>query len=190
MIILASSSPFRKALLARLQLPFECISPSIDESALTNELPHELVIRLAETKALAIAADTQNAIIIGSDQVAVCEGQILGKPGNLEKATEQLKFISGKEVVFHTGLCVLNNANQALESDDIQFVVEFRRLSGEMIANYLDKEPAFHCAGSFKSEALGVALTHRMTGDDATSLVGLPLIRLVNMLEKVGVKII
>ncbi len=190
MIILASSSPFRKTLLARLQLPFECLSPNIDESALTNESPHQLVIRLAEAKAAAIATDVPDAIIIGSDQVAVCEGKILGKPGNLEKATEQLKFISGKEVVFHTGLCVLNSANQALESDEIQFFVEFRRLSNEMIANYLEKEPAFHCAGSFKSEALGVALTQRMTGDDATSLVGLPLIRLVSMLEKMGVKII
>ena len=189
-IILASSSPFRKALLERLQLTFKCISPNIDESTVPHESPDQLVTRLSLAKANEIAATEKNAIIIGSDQVAVCENKVIGKPGNLEKAKEQLRFLSGKTVTFHTGLCVLNSQTNESQSDVIKFFVEFRALSETMICNYLRKEPAFNCAGSFKSEALGAALTNRMYGDDATALVGLPLITLVKMLEKTGVDII
>lgn len=189
-IILASSSPFRKSLLARLQLTFECTSPNIDESSQPNESPKQLVARLAKSKALAIASTESNAIIIGSDQVATCEDRILGKPGTIEKATEQLKYVSGKTVTYQTGLCVLNSKTQTSQVEVISFHVDFRCLTDKMIASYLSKEPAIGCAGSFKSEALGVALTNRMHGDDATALVGLPLISLVKMLETEGVDII
>jgi len=189
-IILASSSPFRKELLQRLQLEFETTSPNVDETVQTKETPSDLVIRLAESKANAVATEYPNAIIIGSDQVAVCEEQILGKPGNLENATKQLEYLSGKLVTFYTGLCVLDASSKELQCDYVKFFVEFRQLTNEMIANYLAKEPAFNCAGSFKSEALGVALTLRMSGEDPTALMGLPLIQLTQMLDKAGVKII
>lgn len=189
-IVLASSSPYRKELLQRLQLEFETTSPNVDETAHIDESSPDLVIRLATSKAYAVAAEYPNAIIIGSDQIAVCEEHILGKPGTLENATKQLKFISGKLVTFYTGLCVLDASNKALQRDYVKFFVEFRQLSDEMIASYLAKEPAFNCAGSFKSEGLGIALTLRMSGKDPTTLVGLPLIRLTQMLEKAGVKII
>ncbi|HFE39440.1 MAG TPA: septum formation inhibitor Maf [Gammaproteobacteria bacterium] len=191
-IILASSSPFRKALLTRLQLTFSIVSPEIDESRLKNETPSQLVSRLAQAKAAAVATslETNDAVIIASDQVAVCDERILGKPGNIEKATQQLTFVSGKVVTFHTGLCVLNSANSHMQCDEVKYHVEFRDLTNEMIASYLKKEPAFNCAGSFKSEALGVALTRRMFGDDPTALIGLPLIRVTQMLEQASVNIL
>ena len=189
-IVLASSSPYRKELLQRLQIEFETTSPNVDETAHSDEPSPDLVMRLATSKAYAVAVQYPNALIIGSDQVAVCDERILGKPGNIENATEQLKFISGKLVTFYTGLCVLDSTNKELQRDYVKFFVEFRQLTDEMISNYLSKEPAFNCAGSFKSESLGVALTLRMSGKDPTSLVGLPLIRLTRMLEKAGVKII
>jgi len=189
-IVLASSSPFRKELLQRLHLKFETNSPDIDENAIKGESPSTLVERLARSKALAVAENYPNAIIIGSDQVAVCNNRVLGKPGNLENATEQLEFVSGKLVTYFTGLCVFNAANNELQYDHVKFYVEFRQLTEKMIANYLEKEPAFNCAGSFKSEALGIALTHSMSGKDPTSLIGLPLIRLIEMLEKAGIEII
>ncbi|MDH5257045.1 MAG: Maf family nucleotide pyrophosphatase [Gammaproteobacteria bacterium] len=189
-IILASSSPFRKELLSRLQLNFDTSSPDVDESALENETPSELVQRLATKKANAVAEKVLDCICIGSDQVAVCDDIILGKPGTLEKAVEQLHFLSGKRVCFHTGLSVISTKNALIQTDEVKFYVEFRELSDSMIRNYLKKEPAFNCAGSFKSESLGIALTKRMLGPDPTSLIGLPLIRLTEMLEKAGVDII
>jgi len=191
-IILASSSPFRKALLHRLQLEFDTANPDVDESSHNNESPSQLVTRLAKLKASAIGKTLNNtdALIIGSDQVAVCDNKILGKPGNLKNATQQLKAISGKTVTFHTGLCLLNTISKEYQCDEIKFFVEFRILSDVMIANYLKKEPAFNCAGSFKSEALGIALTRRMFGDDATALIGLPLIRLTQMLEHEKVNVL
>lgn len=189
-IVLASSSSFRKELLQRLQIDFETTSPDIDETAHLNEPSSELVMRLSTSKAYAVAIQYPDAIIIGSDQVAVCDEEILGKPGNLETAAEQLKSVSGKLVTFYTGLCVLDASSKEFQRDYVKFFVEFRELTDDMIANYLEKEPAFNCAGSFKSEGLGVALTLRMSGKDPTALVGLPLIRLTQMLEKYGVKII
>ena len=188
-IILASSSPFRRELLSRLHVEFESISPDIDESSQPDESPSDLVQRLAFEKAKIIADLHNDAIIIGSDQVAVCENDIIGKPGNLENAIEQLKMLSGKEVVFHTGLSVLNSSNNSIQTDEIKFFVDFKELSEEKIRRYLEKEPAFNCAGSFKSEGLGIALTNRMYGDDATALIGLPLIRLIQMLENNGISI-
>jgi len=189
-IILASSSPFRKALLERLQLTFDTTSADIDESRHDNESPSKLVQRLARTKANVIAEKTLDSIIIGSDQVAVCENQILGKPGNFQKAVEQLKFLSGKRVCFHTGLCVISTHDAKIQTDEVKFYVGFRDLSESMIQNYLTKEPAFNCAGSFKSEGLGITLLSRMQGSDPTALIGLPLIRLREMLEEAGVDII
>ena len=189
-IILASSSPFRKELLGRLQLEFDTYSPEIDESVLEGEAPSALVQRLATSKANAVAEKLLNCICIGSDQVAVCEDRILGKPGNHENAIEQLKFVSGKRVCFHTGLSVVSTRDALIQTDEVKFFVEFRNLSDSMINHYLKKEPAYNCAGAFKSESLGIALTNRMLGNDPTSLIGLPLIRLTEMLEKAGVKIL
>jgi len=189
-IILASSSPYRKELLGRLHLEFDTASPDIDESPLANETPSQLVQRLATNKANAIAEKVMNCIIIGSDQVAVCDDIILGKPGNYENAVKQLQSLSGKRVCFHTGLSVISTSDAHIQTDEVKFFVEFRTLSDSMIKNYLTKEPAFNCAGSFKSESLGIALTSRMLGPDPTSLIGLPLIRLTEMLEEAGVEIV
>ncbi|MDH3325949.1 MAG: Maf family nucleotide pyrophosphatase [Gammaproteobacteria bacterium] len=189
-IILASSSPFRKELLGRLQLKFDTASPDVDESQLKDESPSELVQRLATIKANVVAEKSLDCICIGSDQVAVCDAEILGKPGNFENAFKQLKFLSGKQVCFHTGLAVIDTKSALIQTDEVKFYVDFRELSDSMINNYLKKEPAFNCAGSFKSESLGIALTSRMQGPDPTSLIGLPLIRLTEMLGKVGVNII
>lgn len=189
-IILASSSPFRKELLHRLQLEFDTTSPDINESPLPEETPSELVQRLATAKANAVAEKLLDCICIGSDQVVACDDKILGKPGSFEKAFEQLKFLSGKRVCFHTGVCVISTSDAHIQTDEVKFYVEFRELTDSMIENYLTKEPAFNCAGAFKSESLGVALTSRMLGTDPTALIGLPLIRLTQMLEEAGVKII
>jgi len=189
-IILASSSPYRKELLKRLIPRFDSAAPGIDESPKPNENPQELVKRLAIEKTDRVAKKLLNVIIIGSDQVAVCDQKMLGKPGSIEKAKNQLQFVSGKTVTFFTGLCVMNTENQKLMSDVIQFDVEFRKLQDQQIESYLEKEPALNCVGSFKSEGLGIALTNRMTGDDPTALIGLPLIRLSQMLEALDAPVI
>jgi len=189
-IILASSSPFRKELLQRLQLDFDAISPEIDETALNGESPAELVARLSLQKASEIAKSRPDALIIGSDQVAVLDGQILGKPGNHQRATEQLQAASGKRVSFLTGLCLLDSRDGSHQDLVVPFDVEFRQLSTEMIEAYLQREQPYNCAGSFKSEGLGIALFERLDGDDPTALIGLPLIRLTWMLEKVGVDVL
>jgi len=189
-VILASSSAFRKALFERLNLPFECYSPEIDESRQTDECAETYVCRLAEQKALAVSIKFPGAIIIGSDQCALLDGQILGKPGNHENALEQLKTAQGKSVIFHTGLCVMQASTGFSETDDIQFQVKFRHLNDQQLSHYLDVEQPYQCAGSFKSEGFGVALFDNMQGDDPTALIGLPLIRLVSMLEKAGITVI
>ncbi len=188
-IVLASSSPFRRELLSRLHLDFDISSPDIDESRLEGETPSELVLRLAKEKANAVAEKIVDVIVIGSDQVAAIDNEILGKPGNLESAVEQLKKISAKRVTFHTGLCVIHTNSALIQTEEIKFFVEFKALSEEKIRRYLHKEPAFNCAGSFKSEGLGISLTNRMNGDDPTALIGLPLIRLTQMLEHIGVEV-
>lgn len=189
-IILASSSVYRQELLRRLQIDFETVVPDIDESVKAGEKPSALVQRLAQEKAAVIANNVSNAIVIGSDQVAAFDDTILGKPGNFETAVEQLKMISGKTVIFHTGLAVIDTNTSTTQIDDIQTRVEFKTLSEETIKSYLEKEPAFNCAGSFKSESLGIALTKKISEDDPTALIGLPLIRLVQMLEKIGYPVI
>ena len=185
-LVLASTSIYRKELLARLGLPFDTASPAVDETPQAGESPEQLVGRLAESKARAVAKRHPNALIIGSDQVAVIEGEILGKPMNHERAVEQLHKVSGKTLLFITGLCVYNSHTGRSQVDTVPFTVVFRPLSDRQIENYLRREQPYHCAGAFKSEALGVALCERLAGDDPTALIGLPLIRLTRMLENEG----
>jgi len=189
-LILGSTSPFRKEILTKLGVPFGTATPDIDESALENETPEQLVLRLAEKKARAVGNDYPAHLIIGSDQVAVIDGEILGKPHTHERAVEQLSNASGKIVRFHTGLCLYNSENDTVQSEVVPFDVVFRKLTPSQIENYLQKEKPYKCAGSFKSEALGITLFEKLLGDDPNTLIGLPLIRLVAMLEKEGMNVI
>lgn len=189
-LVLASTSAYRKELLTRLGLPFTTAAPEVDETPLPHETPPQLVRRLAELKARAVAARYPGALIIGSDQVAVIDGQILGKPGNHERAVVQLRLASGKRLDFFTGLCLFNAASSSLQVEVVSFGVVFRPLSDQQIENYLRREQPYHCAGSFKSEALGIALCERFDGEDPSALIGLPLIRLVRMLEQENVSVI
>jgi MAF protein len=187
-LLLASSSPYRRELLARLRLPFTCKSPDIDESHRPGESAMDLVQRLAREKAQALADAYPDHLIIGSDQVAVLEGQILGKPHTFECALQQLSAASGNSVTFLTGLALLNSSTGNCQVDCVPFTVHMRDLDQASIERYLHAEQPFDCAGSFKAEGLGVSLFRRTEGDDATSLIGLPLIRLVDMLIKEGVR--
>lgn len=189
-LLLASSSPYRRELLDRLQLPFTWQSPSIDETRREGEAAIDLVRRLAEEKARALAGQYTEHLIIGSDQVAVLDdGQILGKPHDLQRAQKQLRAASGSSVTFLTGLALLNSQSGHCQVDCIPFTVHFRSLSDAQIARYLEREQPFDCAGSFKSEGLGISLFRSTEGEDSTSLVGLPLIRLVDMLINEGIDI-
>ena len=188
-LLLASSSAYRRELLTRLRLPFTCASPDIDESQRPGEAAIELVKRLAEEKARALAAHHPAHLIIGSDQVAVLDGRILGKPHDFEKAREQLLAASGTRVSFLTGLALLNSQTGECQVDCIPFSVQMRSLTVERIERYLHAEQPYDCAGSFKAEGLGVSLFQSTEGADATSLIGLPLIRLVDMLLAEGVQI-
>ncbi|MGC9457168.1 MAG: Maf family protein [Halothiobacillaceae bacterium] len=185
-LILASSSPYRRDLLARLGLPFDCIRPEVDETARPGESPEALVVRLARAKAAVVARACPGRLVIGSDQVAVLDGQILGKPGGHEQARRQLQAASGRTVRFLTGLCLLTDQGPG-ECDLVPFDVRFRSLTDREIEAYLQRERPYDCAGSFKSEGLGVMLFESMTGEDPTALIGLPLIRLCAMLRAVGV---
>jgi len=189
-LILASTSPFRKTLLEKLNLPFECAKPNVDETALPNETAIELVERLAVEKAKAVAIDFPNALIIGSDQVALSEGNILGKPHNFENGLKQLTSFSGKTVEFHTGLCVFDSSTGNSISLVELFTVHFNTLSPQEITAYLNAEQPYNCAGSFKSEGLGICLFEKLVGDDPNTLIGLPLIRLVSMLKEQGLDVL
>lgn len=189
-IILASSSPFRRELLSRLQLPFESISPDIDESRHDGEDAVAYVKRLADTKARSIAVDHPQALVIGSDQCSYLDGQILGKPGSHENAVKQLQQARGREVIFYTGLSVQHQASGFHAVDYAEFHVGFRDLTDQQIEHYLQVEQPYNCAGSFKSEAYGITLFSHMSGDDPTTLVGLPLIKLTRMLEQAGVAVL
>lgn len=187
-LVLASSSPYRRELLARLQLPFTHHAPDIDESAQPHENAQSLVCRLAEAKARALATTYPAALIIGSDQVAaLADGTLLGKPHTLERAQAQLRAASGSSVTFYTGLCVFNSHNQRAQVACVPFTVQFRELDDACILRYLQAEQPFDCAGSFKSEGLGITLFRRTIGEDATSLIGLPLIKLTDMLLAEGI---
>ena len=189
-LVLASTSPFRKELLQRLGIPFNTASPDIDEAALPDETPEQLVARLSEQKAKAVSAQFSDTLVIGSDQVATLDNNIIGKPGNHENAAKQLRNASGRELVFYTGLCLLNTRTGNTQVDVINFNVTFKKLTDQQIDNYLKKEQPYNCAGSFKSEVLGVALFEKMEGNDPSSLIGLPLICLTGMLENEGINII
>ncbi len=188
-LLLASSSPYRRELLSRLRLPFTCASPDIDENAQPGESPEHLVQRLAEQKAKALAPRHPAHLIIGSDQVAVLDGRIIGKPHHFEGARQQLLDSSNRSLTFLTGLCLLNSSNGHCQVDCVPFTVHFRELDEQRIERYLRIEQPYNCAGSFKAEGLGISLFRSTEGSDSTSLVGLPLIRLVDMLLKEGVEL-
>ncbi len=188
-LILASTSPFRRELLGKLNLAFEVDAPEVDEQHRPDETPEQLVLRLAEEKAKAVARQHPDALVIGSDQVACIDQQILGKPGNRDRAIEQLSLASGKQVTFYTGLCLYNSATGQDQSSCELFHVHFRELDKPQIERYLDAEQPYNCAGSFKSEGLGIALFSRLEGDDPNTLIGLPLIRLIGFLEKEGIQV-
>lgn len=189
-LILASTSPYRRELLARLGLPFSVANPQTDETPLPDETPETLALRLAEAKARAVAGEYPDALIIGSDQVATVDGRIYGKPGTHARAVEQLRALSGKTVNFFTGLCLHNSRTGQTDVRGIPTLVTFRQLSDGEIENYLQREPAYNCAGSAKSEGLGIALLESMRGDDPNALVGLPLIALCDMLRRQGVSVL
>lgn len=182
-IVLASSSPYRADLLKKLGLPFTQASPNIDETAFDNEAPTELVTRLAKSKAIILAEHNPDSLIIGSDQVAVIDDRILGKPGDTEKAFEQLSIASGNKVTFITGIALYNSRTQSIQHSVEFYNVYFRELTAEQISFYIEKEQPFDCAGSFKSEGFGVSLFKRMEGDDPNTLIGLPLIKLIELLN-------
>ncbi len=195
-LILASSSPYRRQLLEKLGLAFNCVSPDIDESALPNEQPRELVTRLAQQKAAAIAelpTTPKGALIIASDQVAVLNNDILTKPHTHSKAVEQLSKSAGNRVCFYTSLCLLDTREDAPRPEQLvvdTFTVHFRDLSQAQIEAYLNKEQPYDCAGSFKSEGLGIALFEKLEGEDPNSLVGLPLIQLIALLSNAGIDVL
>lgn len=189
-LVLASTSPFRHELLSRLGLPFETVNPQTDETPLSGETPEALALRLSEAKARAVAERFPGALIIGSDQVAVCEGKIYGKPGDHTHAVKQLQTLRGKTVNFFTGLCLLDTRNDTAHIRGIPTLVTFRDLSDAEIENYLAREPAYNCAGSAKSEGLGIALIASLEGSDPNALVGLPLIALCDLLRETGVQVL
>ncbi len=188
-LVLASSSPYRRELLTRLHLPFTWSAPQIDETRHPNEDADTLVRRLSLEKAQALLATHPQHLIIGSDQVAVLGTQILGKPHTLERACEQLMAASGNSVIFLTGLTLLNSATGQQQTDCVTFTVHFRTLSEAQIMRYLTTEQPLDCAGSFKAEGLGISLFRSTEGSDSNSLIGLPLIRLVDMLQASGIEI-
>ncbi|WP_298439103.1 nucleoside triphosphate pyrophosphatase [uncultured Ferrimonas sp.] len=189
-LILGSTSPFRREILAKLGLPFECDKPHVDETPLANETAEQLVARLAEAKARAVAARHPNALVIGSDQVAVVDGAILGKPGNFDNAVAQLQSAAGKVVTFYTGLSLVNGASDNAQTTVELFKVYFKALSREQIEGYVNAEQPFNCAGSFKSEGLGIMLFDRLEGRDPNTLIGLPLITLGEMLANQGIDVL
>jgi len=189
-LILGSSSPFRAELLNKLGLNFIASSPDIDESALNDETADQLVQRLSEQKALKIAESHPDALIIGSDQVALLDGEILGKPRNHDNAVKQLTAASGKTVRFLTGLALLNSKTNQLQSLVETFEVSFKTLSASQIEFYLQQEKPYQCAGSFKSEGFGISLFSKLKGEDPNSLIGLPLIRLIDLLKNEGIDVL
>lgn len=188
-LVLASTSIFRRQLLEKLHLPFVCEAPDVDETPLENESAEALVCRLAQAKAAAVASNYSEALIIGSDQVAVLDGRIIGKPINHEKAIEQLSNSSGRIITFLTGLCLLNSATHEQQVICEPFRVHFRSLNTFQIERYLQAEQPYQCAGSFKSEGLGISLFEKLEGDDPNSLIGLPLIRLIQLLQHQGISV-
>ena len=189
-LVLGSTSPYRRELMQRLHTPFETAAPDIDETRLPDESAREMVLRLSLQKAQAVAAQHPDALIIGSDQCAVLHEQIIGKPGSHENAVKQLQNSSGETVAFLTGLCLYDSRDGSYQLDVVPFSVDFHDLSDAEIDAYLRKDQPYNCAGSFRSESLGITLFKRMYGDDPTALMGLPLIRLNEMLKQAGVNLL
>ncbi|MDL2355083.1 MAG: Maf family nucleotide pyrophosphatase [Pseudomonadota bacterium] len=191
-LILASGSPYRRELLARLQLPFDVMLPTIDEAPLAGEMAEATALRLAREKAAAVAARAPGSIVIGSDQVATLDGEQIGKPGDHARALAQLQKMRGRQVVFHTALCVWDGRASALlgpaQLENIQTIVTFRNLADAELDAYLRIEQPYDCAGSAKNEGLGIALLERIDSGDPTALTGLPMIALTAMLRKAGVR--
>lgn len=185
-LILASTSPYRRALLERFQIPFQCVAPEVDESPHPGETAAQLAQRLASAKAEAVSRRFPDALVIGSDQVACLDGMLLGKPGGHERAREQLRASSGRTVDFFTGVALVRQEPAFRAAQTVPFQVHFRTLSDAEIEHYLTRETPWDCAGSFKCEGLGIALFERLAGDDPTSLEGLPLIALCHLLKRSG----
>jgi len=189
-LVLASTSQYRRMLLERLGLPFVAAAPDTDETPLDEEAPAATAFRLARAKAQSVASTHPNALIIGSDQVADCEGRAVGKPGTRAAALAQLRALSGQTVVFHTGLALLDAATGACQVALVDVRSVFRHLSPAEIDAYVGREQPYDCAGSVRSEALGIALFERIESDDPTALIGLPLIQLTSMLRAAGVSVL
>ena len=186
-LVLASSSPYRRELLSRFKLPFDVFNPDIDESPRTAEKAKEISVRLAREKAFKVAPHYSSSLIIGSDQTAECQNEIIEKPNTHTNAVKQLQFLSGQVVTFYTSLCLLNTQTKKLQECVIDFEVKYKKLNAEIIESYLLKEQPYNCVGSIKSEGLGITLLDYIRGEDPTALVGLPLIELSNMLRNEGV---
>jgi len=189
-LILASSSTYRRELLERLQLPFTTIAPDVDETPFDGEEPETTALRLAQMKARKIAEQYPKALVIGCDQVATLDGLQLGKPLTHDNAAKQLRMMCGRSVTFYSALCLYNASLNRMQTEVVPYVVQFRNISDAQIENYLLKEQPYHCAGSAKSEGLGIALIQTMHGDDPNALIGLPLIKLIDMLQNEGVNVI
>lgn len=185
-IVLASSSAYRKTQLETLGLPFSCARPDIDESRLDNENASTMALRLAAEKARAVAAQHPAALIIGSDQTVAFGEQILGKPGSFDAAVRQLQLLRGQTVIFYSAVTLLDSRSNAIQQQVIETAVRYRELSDAQLIHYLERDKPFDCAGSFKSEALGIAILESVRSDDPTALVGLPLIALTTMLANAG----
>jgi septum formation protein len=189
-LVLASTSPYRRELLTRLRLPFEVRAPAVSEAALSGEGARDTALRLAQAKARAVSAEFPRALIIGCDQVAELNGACLGKPGNHANAVAQLTAMRGRDVVFHTAVALFNSGTAALQVADIPTTVRFRQYGAGEIERYLEREQPYDCAGSAKIEGLGIVLVERVTGDDPSALIGLPLMRLATMLRNEGVPVV
>lgn len=189
-IVLASTSPYRRALLERLRLPFEVKAPAVDEAALPDEPAPATALRLAQAKARTVARSFRDALIIGCDQVAALDGTCLGKPGNHQNAVAQLKAMRGKDVLFHTALALLNTESGAMRTAEVPTTVRFRAYSDREIERYLELERPYDCTGSAKIEGLGIVLVERVTSTDPSALIGLPLMQLADLLRKEGVALV
>ncbi|WP_413436592.1 Maf family nucleotide pyrophosphatase [Sulfuriferula sp. GW1] len=189
-LVLASTSPYRRELLSRLQIPFAVIAPEVDETPLLNETPEATALRLSQLKAKAVQTAYPHALIIGSDQVATVDGQQIGKPGTHEKAVAQLRLMCGKSVVFHSALSLYNSASGSMHTTSVPTTVHFRELSDAQIEAYLRKDQPYNCAGSARIESLGIAVIEKLEGEDPNALIGLPMIALIRMLAQEGLDVL
>jgi septum formation protein len=190
LLVLASTSPYRRELLARLRVPFEVAAPGVDEAALGGEHARDTALRLAQAKARAVALRFPRALVIGSDQVAALDGEHLGKPGSHGMAVAQLKAMRGKTVLFHTAVALLNSESGMVQTAEAPTEVQFRDYSDAEIERYLEIERPYDCSGSAKIEGLGIVLVERVSGGDPTALIGLPLVHLSAMLRNEGVPLV